>query len=87
MTNQHLKIGMKIKICNDPSKSISCYSGSITKRKLAGTIQRICEVGHNFIRIRYNGENWTFVHEDYSIVHSKPIKIKKELFNTENLCL
>ena len=84
---EDFKIGMYVRISDDPTKSIKKFKGSVTKRRIAGSIQKITETRYhkNAIRVRYKGSNWTFLLDDITFVDESEVNPKPELFDVNNL--
>lgn len=90
MNKDELQVGVKIRICGNPIKSIRKYYGRKCKEEIAGTIQTISVIKRNqfgiyAIGINYKKNTWTFVIPDISILKINTERIKPELFNPKNL--
>jgi len=88
MNIKDFKVGMYIKISEDPSKSIKLFKGSFTKRNIAGTIQKVAATRYesNAIRVEKNSKLWTIHFDD--IIKLTPLpKIKPETFDPKQLII
>ena len=94
MKIENLTVGMKIRICRDPSLSIMEH-GQIGgyKQELAGTVQKIKRIEYESNRIHIwppvdsPSDTISFVKEDLRLIESSPVIIKPELFNPEQLVI
>lgn len=87
MNIRDFKVGMLIRISNDPSESIRLFMGGPTKRKLASTIQRISKTKYakNAVCITNCNDYWTFHLNDITLVDQDCLIPKAELFNPNQL--
>ena len=82
------KVGMNIKICEDPSNSINLFYGKSAKLLMAGTIQKIVKISYskNAVCVKRNGKgNWWTLHLDDIRRIDPPSKIKPMTFDPEQL--
>lgn len=95
MDIRNIKVGMKIRICEDPSLSITLH-GALDgyKRKLAGSVQTVRRVSRETKRIYIISPDSDPYHRTISFdisdlkrVNSYLPSIKAELFNPEKLVI
>lgn len=86
MDINQLKVGMKIRICKDPSISIEKYSGGIAKRRMAGKIKTVYSIFVNSILVEDKHCHWTIHIDDLREV--APLSsIKPQIFDPNQLVI